>query len=155
MSALRTSLRRLPLSATARRTFHTTRPSLVKVGDKIPSLDVLVEDSPGNKVNLAEAFSQGNNGYIVGVPGAFSGTCSAQHVPSYINHPRLKEAGQVFVVAVNDAFVMKAWSEQLDPAKETGVRFELLRFFADVQLAGWLSTLLTIGFGRVLDPLPG
>lgn len=31
--------------------------------------------------------------------------CSSSHVPGYINHPKLKEAGQVFVVAVNDPFV--------------------------------------------------
>lgn len=77
---------------------------MVHVGQAIPNLEVLVEDSPGNKVNLAEEFKS-SNGYIVGVPAAFSGTCSSQHVPSYMNHPGLKKAGQVFVVSVNDPFV--------------------------------------------------
>ncbi|PHH86952.1 hypothetical protein CDD83_9494 [Cordyceps sp. RAO-2017] len=108
-------------AATAR-AFHSTPRALVKVGDAVPSFDGLLENSPGNKVNLAEEFSSGD-GYIVGVPGAFTGTCSSKHIPSYINHPQLAKAGRVFVVSVNDPFVMKAWAEQLDPAGETGIRF--------------------------------
>jgi 2-Cys peroxiredoxin 5 len=106
--SVRASLRRLPLAtarpAIGRRSFHATPRALVKVGQDIPDLEVLVEGSPGNKVNLADEFRSGD-GWIVGVPGAFSGTCSAQHVPSYINHPKLKDAGKVFVLSVNDAFV--------------------------------------------------
>lgn len=104
--AFRASFRRAALArpATVARSFHSTPRAMVRVGQEIPDLDVLVEDSPGNKVNLAEEFKSGN-GYIVGVPAAFSGTCSSKHVPSYMNHPKLKEAGQVFVVSVNDPFV--------------------------------------------------
>lgn len=91
-------------AAPAIRCFHASRRLLVQAGQEVPSLEVLVEDSPGNKVNLAEEFQKGD-GLIIGVPGAFSGACSQTHVPSYIMHPKLKEAGQVFVVAVNDAFV--------------------------------------------------
>lgn len=76
----------------------------MKVGDEVPSFDGLFEKSPGNKINLAEELGKAD-GYIVGVPGAFTGTCSSQHVPSYINHPNLKRAGQIFVVSVNDPFV--------------------------------------------------
>ncbi|KAM0564479.1 hypothetical protein ACHAPJ_000693 [Fusarium lateritium] len=123
--SFRAPLRRVafarPAAAVARG-FHSTPRAFVRVGQEIPNLDVLLEDSPGNKVNLAEEFKSAN-GYIVGVPAAFSGTCSSKHIPSYINHPKLKQAGQVFVVSVNDPFVMKAWSEQLDPAKQTGIRF--------------------------------
>lgn len=86
------------------RSFHSTRPAFVQVGDAIPNLEVLHESSPGNKVNLAEEF-KGSDGYIVGVPAAFSGTCSSQHIPSFINSPKLKDAGKVFVVSVNDSFV--------------------------------------------------
>ena len=106
----------------APRPFHTTRPLRVNVGDEIPNLEVLVEGSPGNKVNLAEEFKKAD-GIIVGVPAAFSGACSESHVPSYITHPNIKSVGQVFVVSVNDAFVMKAWGEAMDPAKSTGFRF--------------------------------
>lgn len=104
--ALRTSFRRVtPLARPAfARSFHSTPRALVKVGDEIPDLEVLHEDTPGTKVNLAEEFKTAN-GYIVGVPAAFSGTCSSSHVPSYINSPKLKDAGKVFVVSVNDVFV--------------------------------------------------
>lgn len=40
-------------------------------------------------------------------------------------HPNLKDAGKVFVVSVNDAFVMKAWGETLDPSGTIGVRYHL------------------------------
>ncbi|KAF3490551.1 AhpC/TSA family protein [Arthroderma uncinatum] len=104
--------------------FHASRPNMVQVqpGDALPDLDVLTENSPGNKVNLASELAVGR-GLIVGTPGAFTPGCSLSHVPGFINHPRLKDAGKVFVVSVNDAFVTKAWSESLDPEKKSGIRF--------------------------------
>ncbi|KAM0262499.1 hypothetical protein ACHAQJ_001753 [Trichoderma viride] len=121
--AFRSSLRRIALArpATVARGFHSTPRAFIKAGDELPSLE-LFENSAASKVNLAEEFKKGN-GYIVGVPGAFTGTCSSKHIPSYINHPDIKTAGQVFVVSVNDPFVMKAWADQLDPTGETGIRF--------------------------------
>ncbi|KXH66584.1 IBR domain-containing protein [Colletotrichum salicis] len=122
--AFRFAARRLALTrpAVPARAFHSTPAAFVKVGDAVPEVD-LVENSPGNKVNLAEEFGKVTNGLIIGVPAAFSPACSASHIPSYINHPKLKEAGSVFVVSVNDPFVMKAWGDQLDPAAQTGIRF--------------------------------
>ncbi|QKX63396.1 uncharacterized protein TRUGW13939_10566 [Talaromyces rugulosus] len=105
--------------------FHATRPALVNVGDAVPNVD-LVENSPGNKVNLAQELS--GKGVIVGVPAAFTflspgPACSSSHIPGYINHPKLKDAGNVFVVSVNDSFVMKAWAASLDPTGKSGIRF--------------------------------
>lgn len=95
------------LGAVAR--FHTSRPAFVAVGDRLPDLSVLVEDSPGNKVNLAEEFAGVKRGIVIGIPAAFSPACSAQHVPGYIKHPKtkeiLKQNGKVVVVSVNDSFV--------------------------------------------------
>ncbi|KAL4977484.1 Redoxin [Aspergillus desertorum] len=101
--------------------FHNTAPAFVRKGDPIPDLDVLVESSPGNKVNLAKELK--GKGVIIGVPAAFSPACSSTHIPGYISHPKLKEAGQVFVVAVNDPFVTKAWGTSLDPTGKSGIRF--------------------------------
>ncbi|KAK2777903.1 hypothetical protein FQN52_002947 [Onygenales sp. PD_12] len=101
--------------------FHSTRPSFVKVGDALPDLEVLTENSPGNKVNLAKELK--GKGLIIGTPGAFSPACSASHVPGFVNHPKLKDAGKVFVVSVNDAFVMGAWSKTLDPEQKSAIRF--------------------------------
>ncbi|KAI9801630.1 MAG: hypothetical protein M1833_002312 [Piccolia ochrophora] len=94
---------------------------MVRVGDPIPDLDILVENSPGNKVNLAKELT--GKGVIVGVPAAFSPGCSNSHIPGYLNHKALKEAGQVFVISVNDAFVMKAWAETLEKGSRSGVRY--------------------------------
>ncbi|PHH49923.1 E3 ubiquitin-protein ligase dbl4 [Ceratocystis fimbriata CBS 114723] len=126
MSLFRSSVLRFAAAAgprpAAARAFSSSAQRFVKVGDAVPDLEVLCEDSPGNKVNLGDEFAS-ENGIIIGVPAAFSGACSSSHVPSYMNHPKLKQAGQVFVVSVNDAFVMKAWHDQMDPAKQTKIRF--------------------------------
>ncbi|KAI8964223.1 AhpC/TSA family protein [Daldinia sp. FL1419] len=129
---------RFSAAAAAARQFHGTPRAFVKVGDAIPDLEVLQEGSPGNKVNLAKEFTTAN-GVIVGVPAAFSGACSEKHVPSYIQSPKLRDAGRVFVVSVNDAFVMKAWADQLDPTHESGIRF-----LADP--AGEFTKALDLGF---------
>ena len=50
--------------------FHSSAAAMVKVGDKIPDLDVLMENSPGNKVNLANEIT--SKGLIIGVPAAYS-----------------------------------------------------------------------------------
>lgn len=60
----------LPRVHAQRALFHNTRPAFVKVGDALPDLDVLVEGSPGNKVNLAKELK--GKGVIVGTPAAFS-----------------------------------------------------------------------------------
>lgn len=65
------ALRRVALNASrSSRSFHASTRSFIKVGDKLPNLDVLVENSPGNKVNLSEAIK--GKALIIGVPAAFS-----------------------------------------------------------------------------------
>ncbi|KIV82068.1 hypothetical protein PV11_04204 [Exophiala sideris] len=116
-----TSLRPTVISTPFTRSFSATPAIMVKEGDSIPSVD-LFEDSPGNKINLSKELSSGK-GVIIGVPAAFSPSCSEQHIPGYIGSDKLKEAGKVFVVSVNDAFVMKAWAKDLDSSKVSGIRF--------------------------------
>lgn len=50
--------------------FHTSRPNFLDVGNDLPDLDVLVENSPGNKVNLSKELT--GRGLVIGVPAAFS-----------------------------------------------------------------------------------
>lgn len=129
------------LSIRSIRTFHFSVPKLVNVGDKIPDVE-LVEGSPGNKVSIAQELK--GKGLVIGVPAAYSRltpyygkkqwmltaysgpACSAKHIPGYMNSEKLKDAGQVFVVSVNDPFVMKAWGEVLDPEKKSGVCYLLI-----------------------------
>jgi 2-Cys peroxiredoxin 5 len=68
------ALRRLALGASrTSRAFHSSSRAFIKVGDKLPNLDVLVENSPGNKVNLSETIK--GKALIIGVPAAFSKSC--------------------------------------------------------------------------------
>lgn len=70
MFAARRLATRVPRVGTQTAFFHKTAPAFVQKGDAIPNLDVLVEDSPGNKVNLANEIK--GKGVIIGVPAAFS-----------------------------------------------------------------------------------
>ncbi|ODV76956.1 putative thioredoxin peroxidase [Suhomyces tanzawaensis NRRL Y-17324] len=101
----------------------------ISIGAKVPSVP-LFEGSPGNSVNLAEELAQGKS-VLIGVPGAFSPACSASHVPGFLKNLRaFNEKGYTgfYVVAVNDAFVTKAWGEQLLENKVAG---DQIRFLAD------------------------
>ncbi|KAL2024998.1 hypothetical protein VTK56DRAFT_3697 [Thermocarpiscus australiensis] len=121
-----TKTRLLPATTTTTRVsraFHTTPRALIKPGDSLPDLDVLMEGTPGTRVNLAREAQKYNNMLLIGVPAAFSPACSGQHVPGYAKHPRTKEFEAVAVVSVNDVFVMKAWGETIDPAGTLGIRF--------------------------------
>ncbi|KAG2751338.1 Redoxin [Suillus brevipes Sb2] len=91
----------------------------IEAGDPIPQKPVKEED-PERSITLDLS---GKN-IIRGVPGAFTPPCSSQ-VPQYIaDYEKFKAKGvkNIYVVAVNDAFVVKAWKEKLAP-QGTGVRF--------------------------------
>ncbi len=86
----------------------------IKVGDKIPqvTLSTMTEEGP-KPVDLGE-LCEGKKVVLFAVPGAFTPTCSAQHLPGYItNSSALKEKGAdvIACVSVNDAFVMAAWGK--------------------------------------------
>ncbi len=93
----------------------------IKVGDKLPdgTLTEFVETaSEGcsigpNNFKVADLI-KGKKIAIFGLPGAFTPTCSAQHVPSYVaNYDKLKAKGvdEIWCISVNDAFVMGAWGK--------------------------------------------
>jgi glutaredoxin/glutathione-dependent peroxiredoxin len=91
----------------------------IKVGDKLPpgTLSEYVEvETAGCKIGPNEVkiedLTRGRKVAIFGLPGAFTPTCSAKHVPSYLqNIDKLKAKGiaDVLCLSVNDAFVMGAW----------------------------------------------
>jgi glutaredoxin/glutathione-dependent peroxiredoxin len=93
----------------------------IKVGDRIPDgtlTELITDERPGCSVG-PNAFqigdlTKGKKVVIFGLPGAFTPTCSAKHVPSYVqNIDKLKAKGidEVWCVSVNDAFVMGAWGK--------------------------------------------
>ncbi|KAI5793891.1 AhpC/TSA family protein [Peziza echinospora] len=111
-----TALRSIGASA---RLFHSSPRPLIKVGDAIPDVEVQ-EGSPGNKLSIAKELK--GKALIIGVPAAFSPGCTSTHIPGFIKH-RSQLPESVYVVAVNDAFVMKAWAESFPQAKDSGIRF--------------------------------
>ena len=68
------------------------------------------------KISVAEA-ARGKTIVIFGLPGAYTPTCSAQHVPGYVKHLdalRAKGVDEVWCVSVNDGYVMAAWGRDQD-----------------------------------------
>ena len=86
----------------------------IQVGDTLPSINLTTMTAEGPKpVSLTE-ISAGKKMVLFAVPGAFTPTCSAQHLPGFIEKNKdLKEKGIDIVacVSVNDPFVMNAWGE--------------------------------------------
>jgi peroxiredoxin len=106
----------------------------IQTGDRLPdaTLSEFVEtETEGcalgpNTFNVADLV-KGKTIVIFGLPGAFTPTCSAQHVPGYIQHAeafKAKGVDEIWCVSVNDAFVMGAWGRE---QKATGI----VRMMAD------------------------
>ena len=106
----------------------------IKTGDHLPEgkpAEFIETETEGcslgpNTFNVSDLV-KGKTIAIFGLPGAYTPTCSAQHVPGYVQHAKeLKAKGvdEIWCISVNDAFVMGAWGREL---KATGV----VRMMAD------------------------
>jgi len=103
----------------------------IKVGDRVPegTLYEFIEVegngcSVGPNAFKVQDMVKGKKIAIFGLPGAFTPTCSAKHVPSYLtNLDKLKAKGvdEIWCLAVNDAFVMHAWA--VDQKAQGKIRF--------------------------------
>ena len=105
---------------------------MIKVGDTLPAatlMEFVEVEGNGcsigpNPVDVTKS-SVGKTIALFGLPGAFTPTCSAKHVPGYIaNYDALKAAGvdEIWCVSVNDAFVMGAWARD----QKTGDKVRML-----------------------------
>lgn len=84
----------------------------IKIGDRFPSgkFGIMTEQGPG-AITTSELFT-GKKVVLFAVPGAFTPTCSMNHLPGYVKHAaeiRAKGVDTIACMAVNDAFVMDAW----------------------------------------------
>lgn len=106
----------------------------IKIGDRLPqgSLSEFIEvESEGcslgpNTFNISDLV-KGKKIAIFGLPGAYTPTCSAQHVPGYValaDKLKAKGVDEIWCISVNDAFVMGAWGRD---QKATGI----VRMMAD------------------------
>ena len=86
----------------------------IKVGDKIPDVTFMKATANGPEPVESKDFFKGRKVALFSVPGAFTPTCSAKHLPGFVdNAAQLKAKGvdEIACTAVNDAFVMGAWSK--------------------------------------------
>ena len=122
----------------------------IKVGDRLPSATVyefIEDETPGCSIGpnafQVEEITKGKRIAIFGLPGAFTPTCSAKHVPGFLQHAdKFKAAGvdEIWCISVNDAFVMGAWS------KDQGAKGKV-RMIADG--SGQLTTAMGLEFDLV------
>jgi peroxiredoxin len=106
----------------------------IKIGDKLPegTLSEFIETetegcSLGPNTFKVEDLVKGKKIAIFALPGAYTPTCSAQHVPGYVNNAealKAKGVDEIWCISVNDAFVMGAWGRD---QKATGI----VRMMAD------------------------
>ena len=92
---------------------------MIKVGDKIPAVNLRQVTDSGVQDIDAQDFFRGKRVALFGVPGAFTSTCSAKHLPSFANNSESLKKKGVDVIActsVNDAAVMRAWGEHSNTA---------------------------------------
>lgn len=97
----------------------------IQVGDALPAATLLTVGAEGpEQVDLASKLS-GRTVVIFGLPGAYTGTCTTAHVPSFIRTKDQfagKGVDEIICVSVNDPFVMDAWADSTG-AKDAGLTF--------------------------------
>jgi peroxiredoxin len=115
----------------------------ISTGEKIPSVELktMTNDGPDN-VTTDDIFT-GKKVIIFGLPGAFTPTCSAKHLPGFVQHAdaiKAKGVDTIACISVNDVFVMGAWGKNqnvsgkvmmladgsADFAKATGLELDLI-----------------------------
>ncbi|QUD87304.1 peroxiredoxin [Phenylobacterium montanum] len=95
----------------------------IKVGDKLPAANFMTFTADGPAPLASDALFGGKTVALFAVPGAFTPTCSAKHLPGFKQHAaelKAKGVDTIACVSVNDVFVMKAW------AKDQGITDEVV-----------------------------
>ena len=86
----------------------------IKVGDRLPSATLTLATAEGPKPVQSEEYFKGKRVALFAVPGAFTPTCSAKHLPGFKQQAgaiKGKGVDEIACLSVNDAFVMRAWAE--------------------------------------------
>ena len=86
----------------------------IQTGDKIPSATLLKATSEGPQPVETDEFFAGRKVALFSVPGAFTPTCSAKHLPGFVEKAgelKAKGVDEIVATAVNDAFVLGAWNK--------------------------------------------
>ncbi|QAU23850.1 peroxiredoxin [Dyella sp. M7H15-1] len=120
----------------------------IQIGQTVPDVEVIVVDDAADiqRLSTASLFT-GRKVVLFGLPGAFTPTCSERHLPGYVKHYAAFQAQgiEVYCLAVNDAFVMKAWAaSQHAPA---GLKLLADGNAAFTQALGWEIDGSSYGMG--------
>jgi peroxiredoxin len=86
----------------------------IKVGDRMPAGTFTRMTADGPQKITTDALFKGKTVVLVSVPGAFTPTCDARHLPGYVDHAdaiKAKGVDTIACMAVNDVFVMNAWGK--------------------------------------------
>ena len=87
---------------------------MIKVGDKVPSGKLRIMTAQGPKDVTTDEIFKGKKVAFFALPGAFTPTCSAKHLPGYVEQAAAikgKGVDSIVCMSVNDAFVMDAWGK--------------------------------------------
>ena len=87
----------------------------ISVGDRIPDVPITIATADGPQQTTSGEYFRGKKVALFAVPGAFTPTCSARHMPSYVERAgELKGKGvdEIACISVNDPFVMSAWGQR-------------------------------------------
>ena len=90
---------------------------MIAVGDRLPAANLVKVTPNGPEAVDAQAYFAGRRVALFAVPGAFTPTCSNNHLPSFVNRAeelRAKGVDEIACTAVNDAFVLDAWAKSTD-----------------------------------------
>jgi peroxiredoxin len=86
----------------------------IKVGDKVPSATLMQMKGGAPQPLKTDDLFSGKKVVVFALPGAFTPTCSAKHLPGFVQHAdefKKKGVDAIACISVNDAFVMGAWGE--------------------------------------------
>ena len=86
----------------------------ISVGDRIPDVQLTLATADGPQPVSSTDFFSGKKVALFAVPGAFTPTCSARHLPSYVEKAgdlKAKGVDEIACISVNDPFVMSAWNK--------------------------------------------
>ncbi len=87
----------------------------IQIGERLPDVPLTLAGPDGPQPTTSSEYFKGKKVALFAVPGAFTPTCSARHLPSYVEKAQeLKARGvdEIACISVNDAFVMAAWGER-------------------------------------------
>ena len=130
----------------------------IKVGDKLPSISLKYMNKDGMQTATTDDLFKGKKAVLFGLPGAFTPTCSAKHLPGFVTHAEdLKKKGVEVMacLSVNDAFVMDAWGKaqnagekvlmladgNADFAKATGLTMDGTGYGMGLRTSRWAMVL--------------